>query len=295
MVRSLWTSSNGMIAQQTAIDTISNNLANANSTAFKVETDNFKSLLYQGIRNLNEADTGNPPAEKAGLGVRSASVSKDFSQGAFINSDNPHSFAVAGKAFFAVQGNDGEVYYTRNGDFVFDSIDGVATLKTPEGLSVLSETGSVISLNESSFYGNLITYNSEGTLMHPSPGVSGPINPVYYADQAGNVIMYTDAWTGEQKPTPVQIGRYQFANRQGLKQVGNSLYAVTEASGDAINEFNNTDVEQSVLHNKYLEASNVNVAYEMVSMISSQRTYEMNSKGVQTSDEMMQAANQLKQ
>ncbi len=289
MVRSLWNCATGMNTQQLSTDTISNNLANVNTTGFKSERNNFKSLLYQNIENLKYAD----PDVQTGLGVRSASISKDFSQGAFISSDNPTSFALEGKGFFAVQGADGETYYTRNGNFTFSNDNGFSTLTTAEGDPVLSETGQIITLSQRVFFANRVTFDSSGTLMYPTADGGGPLR-LYYVDMAGNPIMYFNLRTQQQEPLPVQIGIYQFPNRQGLEQTDGTLFKQTQESGEVINEFNNLDINPSTIYNRYLESSNVHAANEMVNMIATQRIYDANSKGILTTDDMMQKANDIK-
>ena len=122
MVRSLWSAATGMIAQQNNVDTIANNLANVNTTAYKMEVNEFKSLLYQTIQTRTTTANGvnKPIGAQVGLGVRNASITSEFSQGSLLESENPTAVALSntqGVGFFGIQGDDGNTYYTRNGDF----------------------------------------------------------------------------------------------------------------------------------------------------------------------------------
>lgn len=121
MVRSLWTAATGMIAQQTNVDTIANNLANVNTTGYKTQVNEFKSLLYQNIQTKTTSANGDtkPGSAQVGLGVRNASISSVFKEGSLTASDSDTAFAIDGKGFFAVRGADGNTYYTRNGNLKF--------------------------------------------------------------------------------------------------------------------------------------------------------------------------------
>ena len=150
MVRSLWTAATGMIAQQNNVDTIANNLANVNTTGYKTETNEFKSLLYQTLQTKTTTANAEqkPIGAQVGLGVRNASITSQFSNGALLESESTTSFAVQGKGFFAVRGNDGQTYYTRNGDFNFMlNAQGGLTLANSDGLPVLNTNGQPITLN----------------------------------------------------------------------------------------------------------------------------------------------------
>lgn len=271
MVRSLWSAATGMIAQQTNIDTIANNLANVNTTGYKTEVANFKSLLYQTLQTKTTTANGEnkPVGAQVGLGVRNSSISSIFSQGAFRDSESDTDFAISGKGFFAVAGDDGETYYTRNGNFFLSTNDsGGLTLCTSEGYPVLSTTGKEI------------TFNRNYTTSKLSVSEDGEF---YYADDQGIP-----------QSLGITIGLYQFNNPTGLDKIGGSYYQESAVSGDPINEARSTNVEKSTLVQGYLESSNVQVVDEMVNMIIAQRAYEMNSKAITTSDEMLQEANNLK-
>lgn len=270
MVRSLWTAATGMNAQQTNVDTIANNLANVNSTGYKAQVAQFKSLLYQTLQTATTTANGDPKptSSQVGLGVRNSSINSIFTQGSLLSSNSDTSFAIEGEGFFAVRGSDGTTYYTRNGDFTWAMNGRGIILTTQDGLPVLSSTGRTITLN-SNYISNRITITNDGTLCYP--------------DENNNP-----------QPMDVQIGMYQFNNPGGLVRKGDTLWARSAASGNALNEATNENVVKSKMVQGYLEGSNVQVADEMVNLIVAQRAYEMNSKAITTTDEMMQTANNLK-
>ena len=271
MMRSLWSAASGMIAQQTNVDTISNNLANVNTTGYKTQRAEFKSLLYQNMQTRTTTANGEnkPVGAKVGLGVRNSAIASIFSQGAFQDSESTTDFAISGKGLFAVMGDDGNTYYTRNGNFFLSTNDGGGlTLCTSDGYPVLSTTGREITFNRNYTASNL-TVSEEGEF--------------YYPDADNNP-----------QPLGITIGLYQFNNPTGLEKIGGSYYRETEASGDAINEARSTNIEKSTIVQGYLERSNVQVVDEMVNMIVAQRAYEMNSKAITTADDMLQQANNLK-
>lgn len=271
MNRALWTGATGMLAQQTNLDVIANNLSNVNSVGYKAQTAEFKSLMYQTIQGKTTVADGSPKPTSAqvGLGTRNSSINSDFSQGNITATDSKTAFAAIGDGFFAVRGDDGKTYYTRNGDFTWAIGTGGLTLSTSEGLPVLDSTGKPIALNTRTYQASKVTINSEGEICYP--------------DANNNA-----------KGLGIKIGLYQFSNPKGLSKEGNTLYAVTDASGAALNEATNNNLKKSEIRQGYLEASNVQVADEMVNMIVAQRAYEFASKVITTSDEMMQQANNLK-
>lgn len=271
MVRSLWTGATGMVAQQLNVDNISNNLANVNTTGYKSEMMEFKSLLYQTIQTKTTTQNGTtnkPIGAEVGLGVRNSSIMSIFTQGGVQATESPTDFAIDGNGFFAVRGTDQNTYYTRNGHFVFAVGEEGMTLTTSDGLPVLSTEGEPITLEEG-MVASKVTFNQFGEL--------------YYPDDDGTY-----------QSLDMTIGLWQFNNPSGLSKAGNSLYEVTEASGVEMNEAENEELTRSSLKNKYLEMSNVQIADEMVNLIVAQRAYEMNSKVITTSDDMLQQANQLK-
>lgn len=270
MVRSLWSAATGMIAQQTNIDTIANNLANVNTTGYKTEVAGFKSLLYQTMQTATTTANGDskPTSAQVGLGVRNTSISSIFKEGSFKSSESDTDFAIDGKGFFALDGDDGNTYYTRNGNFYLSTNnDGGLTLCSAEGFAVLDVEGEPIEFDDD-YFASQLTVSEEGQF--------------YYPDANNNL-----------QPLGIVIGLYQFNNPTGLMKVGSSMYMETDASGEALNEIEEP-VERSSIVQGYLESSNVQVVDEMVNMIVAQRAYEMNSKAITTSDEMLQQANQLK-
>ena len=270
MVRSLWTAATGMIAQQTNLDTISNNLANVNTTGYKTETAEFKSLLYQSLQTKSTSSDGTakPVAAQVGLGVRNSSIVSSFEQGNTTATDSDSAFAIQGKGFFGIRGADGKTYYTRNGNFQWVlGTQGIA-LTTTDGYPVQDSTGKPITLSSNYSAAN-ITITGDGKLCYP--------------DANNNA-----------QPIGIQIGVVQFDNPAGLTKAGNSLFLASAASGNPINESTSTAVAKSNITQGYLEGSNVQVVDEMVNMIVAQRAYEMNSKVIQASDDMMSQANQLR-
>ncbi|MBR5798572.1 MAG: flagellar hook-basal body protein [Lachnospiraceae bacterium] len=271
MVRSLWSAATGMNAQQTNVDTIANNLANVNTVGYKVQTAQFKSLLYQTLQTATTTANGDPKptTSQVGLGVRNSSINSCFSQGSLLASNSDTSFAIEGEGFFAVRGADGNTYYTRNGDFTWAINSGGGMILTnQDGLPVLSSTGRTITLG-SNYVTSRVTISADGSVCYPD----------------GN---------NNAQPMGMAIGLYQFNNPGGLERAGNSLFQVSASSGVALNEATNNNVQKSSIVQGYLEGSNVQVADEMVNLIVAQRAYEMNSKAITTTDEMMQTANNLK-
>ena len=271
MVRSLWTAATGMNAQQTNVDTIANNLANVNTTGYKTQSAQFKSLLYQTLQTATTTANGDPKptSSQVGLGVRNSSINSIFSQGSLLESSSDTAFAIEGDGFFAVRNSDGTTGYTRNGDFTW-ATNGTSgmMLTTQDGLAVLDSTGKAITLGNQ-YVTSKVTITSNGTLCYPDANNN--------AQSLG-----------------ITIGVYQFNNPGGLERTGDSLWKATAASGAAINESTNNNVTKSKIVQGYLEGSNVEVATEMVNLIVAQRAYEMNSKAITTTDEMMQTANNLK-
>ena len=271
MVRSLWSAATGMNAQQTNVDTIANNLANVNSAGYKAQKAQFKSLLYQTLQSTTTTANGDPKptTSQVGLGVRTSSINNIYTQGSLLDSSSDTAFAIEGDGFFAVRGDDGTNYYTRNGDFTWAiGSNGGMTLCNQDGLPVLNTAGRPITLNRT-YIANRITISQEGEIMYP--------------DEDNNP-----------QSLDIKIGLFQFSNPGGLERYGDTLLMRTDASGNAINEETNDNVKKSRILQGYLEGSNVSVADEMVNLIVAQRAYEMNSKAITTSDSMMETANNLK-
>ena len=270
MMRSLWSAASGMIAQQTNVDTIANNLANVNTTGYKNEKAEFKTLLYQTLQTRTTTANGEekPIPAQVGLGTRVVAITSSFEQGPMLASESNTSFGINGKGFFAVRGVDGNTYYTRNGDFKLSIGNDGLTLATAEGYPVLDTQGQPIVFPADA---------TASTLQVSADGVFG------YRDRNN---AYVDLG--------VSVGLFQFNNPAGLEKMSNGLFDVTEASGEPLNEATAQNIIRSELKQKYLEGSNVQVADEMVNLIVAQRAYEMNSKAIQATDDMLGQANQLK-
>lgn len=269
-MRSLWSAASGMIAQQTNVDTISNNISNVNTTGYKSQRTEFKSLLYQNLQTRTTTANGEtkPTPAQVGLGTRVAATNTFFTQGSMLASESPSDFAIEGQGFFAVRGSDGETYYTRNGNFTWAVGNQGITLCTSEGYQVLDSNGQEIILPDGV---------SSERVMVDEYGMIG------YRRNDGTYVSLNQS-----------IGMHQFSNPAGLEKMSRSLYAQTEASGQVMNEANNNALVRSKVHQNYLEGSNVQIADEMVNLIVAQRAYELNSKAITTSDEMLQQANNLK-
>ena len=258
-MRSMWTAASGMKAQQFNIDTISNNLANVNTTAFKSGRAEFKDLFYANMRRSNRTnDTGRPIGLEVGHGTMPVATKRKFTNGSFIHTENQLDVALNGDGFFAIQVGD-KVKYTRDGSFKLSFNGGGTSLVTSEGYRVLG----------------VDDFDEETTEI--------------IIDERGNV------YTRNKDDEIEEAGRLQlvrFPNPEGLEIEGGNLYRTTENSGDAV-EIEEDDTETAVVQG-YLEASNVEIVDEMVKMITAQRAYEINSKSITTSDEMLQIANNLK-
>lgn len=271
MMRSLWTAASGMIAQQQSLDNISNNIANVNTVGYKTQTAEFKSLLYQNLQSETTTANADPKPINAevGLGTRLASITTQFTQGAFTESESDTDFALEGKGFFAVRGVDGNTYYTRNGHFqLVDNGSGGLMLTNSDGLAVLDTNGNAIEL-DAGCVASKVTITTDGK--------------VYYPDADGKL-----------QDLGMQFGLFQFNNPAGLTKMSESLYAVSASSGEAMNEATDENLDKTKVVQGYLEASNVQLADEMVNMIVTQRAYEMNSKAIQASDTMLEQANNLR-
>ncbi|HZS11020.1 MAG TPA: flagellar basal-body rod protein FlgG [Nitrospirales bacterium] len=262
MIRAMWTAATGMTAQQLNVDTIAHNLANVNTNAFKRSRAEFADLLYQIQRmpGTNASSIGIfPVGMQVGGGVRPTTVAKEWAQGNLRQTNNELDLAIDGVGFFQVQRSDGSIMYTRNGSFKRDN---VGNLVTGDG-DQLTPTITVPS-------GALkIDIGQDGTVSVLLPGVT-------QASQVG------------------QIQLTRFDNPAGLVAVGNNLFMDSFASGPAIQGVPGFSTGFGMLQQGFLESSNVNLAEEMVNLIIAQRSYEINSKTIQASDEMMSMANNLR-
>jgi flagellar basal-body rod protein FlgG len=261
MIRALWTAGTGMQAQQFNIDTISNNLANVNTIGFKKMRAEFEDLLYQTIRQPgSSAYQGQvlPTGLQVGHGVRPVATTKIFTQGDFQQSDNPLDLVIEGDGFFQVQLSDGSAAYTRNGAF---KVDGEGRLVTSEGYIVQPEIIFPSGVEN-------VNIGTDGTI---SVEVSGEDE----SQEIGRIDLVT------------------FLNPAGLSNTGKGLYVQTAASGDAVTVTPGTEGAGTIIQ-YYLEMSNVKVVEEMINMIVAQRAYDVNSKAIQASDEMLEVANNLR-
>jgi flagellar basal-body rod protein FlgG len=260
MIRSLWISKTGLDAQQTQMDVISNNLANVGTTGFKRSRAVFEDLLYQTMRQpgaQSSQQTQLPSGLQVGTGVRTVATEKIFTQGNLQQTNNGKDVAISGEGFFQVAMPDGSMGYTRDGSF---QVDNQGQLVTASG------------------------YVVQGPITIPNDAQSFVIgrDGVVTVTRPGN-------------PQPQQIGQLQiatFINSAGLESKGENLLAETASSGTP----NPTMPGQNgagLLTQGYVETSNVNVVEEMVNMIQTQRAYEINSKAITTSDQMLQRLGQL--
>jgi flagellar basal-body rod protein FlgG len=260
-----------MTSQQRNVDVISNNLANVNTYGFKKERLEFKSLLYETMQRADR-DPANPAGRpvnlQVGHGVRPIATSRIFTTGNFQTTDNPLDFAIEGKAFFAVQRGD-EVFYTRDGAFKLSvNEDGSLGIVTSDGLPILSIDGDPIEIPEGVSIDRLIV-------------------------EPGGQLLTIDN-EGQIEDLGMAFELVQFSNPQGLEAIGSNLYTITPASGEAISESTGETLTLSQMRQGVLEMSNVQIAEEMVNLIVAQRAYELNSKAISTSDDMLNTANNLR-
>jgi flagellar basal-body rod protein FlgG len=252
-----------MIGQQANIDTISNNLANVNTSGFKKMRADFEDLLYQTVKTAGTPateDTVVPVGIQMGHGVKVAATQRMFSQGSLQNTENVSDMAIQGEGFFRIQMYDGTYAYTRDGAFKVDS-DG--RLVTSNGYWVLPDI-----IMPENFLPQTIAVTKDGRVSVKIPASDDPV-------EVG------------------QIELYRFPNPVGLTAVGENLFKVTNASGDPIPGRPGYEGMGQIVH-KFLEMSNVSVVREMVDLIVAQRAYEFNSRTIQTSDNMLGTATTLK-
>ncbi len=261
-MKSLDIAATGMLAQQLNVEVISNNIANMNTTGYKRQRAEFQDLLYQDQLRVGTAssDAGTivPAGVQIGLGVQTAAVYRTAEQGAMQITDNPFDLAINGKGYYLVELPSGETAYTRAGAFQL-SADG--DLVTPDGFAV-------------------------------QPGITVPSNAISVTINAtGEVFAKIDGQVAPQQVGQIELAN--FANQAGLQAMGDNLLLETQASGSATVATPGSQgfgtIEQGVL-----EGSNVNVVTEITNLITAQRAYEMNSKVIQASDEMMSSITQLR-
>jgi flagellar basal-body rod protein FlgG len=259
MYPALWIAKTGLDAQQTNMSVISNNLANVNTTGFKRDRAVFNDLIYQNLRQVGAQSSENtelPSGLMLGTGVKVVATQKEHSQGNIVQTGNSLDVAIQGKGYFQVLHPDGNVVYTRDGTFSLTA-DGI--LVTPNG------------------------YEVQPAMTVPTSATSLTIG------SDGVVSVLTSGST-----TPTQVGQIElayFVNPQGLEPVGDNLYRETNASGGVNTAIPGSDSTGTLIQGA-LESSNVNVVEELVNMIETQRAYEMNSKAISTTDEMLSYVNQ---
>lgn len=254
-MRSLDIASTGMQAQQRNVEVISNNLANMNTTAFQRRRTEFHDLIYQDLRRVGStsSDAGNvvPTGVQLGLGVKLAAVYRIHEQGNLTATDNSLDMAIQGKGFFQVQLPTGETAYTRDGTF---------------------------QLNQN---GLIVTHDG----LQLNPGLTVPQNAIDVTiNNSGQVLVRIEGQVALQNVGQVQLATFQ--NEPGLESIGDNLMLETAASGSPVTGNPDSVGFGSILQG-FLETSNVNAVEEISHLISAQRAYEMNSKVIQTSDEMM--------
>ena len=260
MIRSLYVAKTGLEAQQTQLDVVSNNLANVGTTGFKKSRAVFEDLMYQNLRQVGgqtSDQTRLPSGLQVGTGVRVVATERMHSQGNMTKTDNPKDVAINGAGFFQVLMPDGTTSYTRDGSFQTDR-DG--QLVTASGFTI-------------------------------QPAITLPQNATSLTVGRDGIVSVTQAGS----TATVQVGQLQlatFLNPAGLQSLGENLYTETDSSG-APNLLNPGLDGAGILSQGYTEASNVNVVEELVNMIATQRAYEINSKAIQSSDQMLQRLAQL--
>ncbi|MGD8484238.1 MAG: flagellar basal-body rod protein FlgG [Thioalkalispiraceae bacterium] len=251
----LWAAKTGLEAQQTRMSIISNNLANVSTTGYKRSRGVFADLIYQNVRQAGAQSSQNtelPSGLSLGTGVRVVATQKNHTQGNLVQTNNSLDMAIQGRGFFQILQPDGSLAYARNGEF---QVNSQGQIVTAEGYEL--QPGITVPQNTQS-----LTIGNDGTVSALLPG---------------NAV-------------PTQIGNIQladFINPTGLQPIGNNLYIETAASGTAQTGTAGLN-GLGTLQQGMLESSNVNVVEELVNMIETQRAYEMNSKAISTSDQMLQ-------
>ena len=260
MIRAMFTASTGMHAQQIFVDATANNLANTNTTGFKKSRVDFQDIFYQKFRSAgaeNVAGTQIPTGIEVGLGVKPVSISKIFTQGELIKTDNPLDVAIEGRGFLQILLPDGTTAYTRDGAIKLDS------------------TGQLV--------------NGDGLIFQPA--ITIPTGTVEITiGQDGTITTIDETGTG------TNVGQIQladFLNPPGLTSLGRNIYQETVASGTPT-PGNPGDSGMGTLSQGFLEISNIQLVEELVNLILAQRAYEVNSRVIKTSDEMLRVATQLK-
>ncbi|AKR43515.1 MULTISPECIES: flagellar basal-body rod protein FlgG [Methylophilus] len=260
MIRSLWISKTGLDAQQMQMDVISNNLANVSTSGFKKSRAVFEDLLYQNLRQAGAQSSQQsqlPSGLQLGTGVKPVATERIFTQGNLQQTGNDKDVAIQGQGFFQILLPDGTTAYTRDGSF---QVDSQGQLVTASGFPV-------------------------------QPAINVPLNAQSITVGRDGVVSITTP----NSTATTQIGQLQlatFINPAGLQAKGENMFVETTASGNANINTPGTN-GAGLLTQGYVETSNVNVVEELVSMIQTQRAYEINSKAITTSDQMLQKLSQM--
>jgi flagellar basal-body rod protein FlgG len=261
-MRALNTAATGMQAQQLNVEVIANNIANMNTTGFKRQRAEFQDLLYQNVERMgvtsSDAGTIVPTGVQVGVGVKAGSVYRITEQGGISQTNNPFDLAIQGDGYFIVQLPDGRDAYTRAGNF---AVNGEGQIVTEDGFTL-------------------------------APGITAPPDAVSISINRVGVVQAIMADT----PEPQDLGAIElarFVNAAGLEAIGDNLLLETPASGPA-NRGQPGGVGFGTLQQGFLETSNVNAVTEISSLITAQRAYEMNSKVITATDEMLRAASNLR-
>ena len=260
MIRSLWTAKTGLEAQQVKMDVVANNLANVSTNGFKGSRAVFEDLLYQNMRQPGASateQTNLPSGMQVGVGVRSVATERLHTQGSLQETSNSRDLAINGNGFFQVLRPDGNFAYTRDGSFQVDQ------------------------------FGQLVTAGGNPL----EPAIMIPDNALSVTVSQDGIVSITQPGSTQSEEVG-QMTLSSFVNPAGLQSIGENLYVETTASGprnEGIPGMNGL----GTLYQGFVETSNVNVVEEMVSMIQTQRAYEINSKAVKTSDEMLARLGQL--
>lgn len=261
-MRAMNIAATGMQAQQLNVEVISHNIANINTTGYKQQRAEFQDLLYENLRRpgapSSDADTIVPAGVQLGLGVKTAAVYRIESQGSLLMTENPLDIAIEGDGYFPIDLPDGDIGYTRAGSF---QLNAQGQIVTADGHPV-----------------------QPGIIVDPTATEVG-------INASGEVLVKLPGQVQEQVVGQIQLAN--FANVAGLEAIGDNLFRETEASG-AANLANPGTNGLGTVRQGFIEASNVNVVGELTNMITAQRAYEMNSKVIQTTDEMYRTITQMR-
>jgi flagellar basal-body rod protein FlgG len=261
MIRALHTAATGMAAQESNVNTISNNIANVNTTGFKKARTEFDDLLYETVQEAGAKSSGNTEynvGHQVGSGAKVSATRKIHSQGAPQMTNNPYDLMVNGEGFMGIVSPNGEMKYTRDGSF---NVDAQGTLVTRAGHKVF-------------------------------PGINVPPNVLRInITESGQIEAFT-----REAIEPIQLGQipvFTFVNPVGLRSEGGNLLAATSGSGQAIQNVPGQNGSGYLMQGA-IESSNVNVMNEMTDLIKAQRAYEMNSKVMGVADQMLQTVNNVR-